>query len=164
MLMKKRISQLVVILCCTVLVGCSAKFVMIDRYGVPVPHEVVSIDSLYDISCTFYFVRFYEKSKESTYPEYLRMEKWAKLPKNTTNTALVVFVLNPRAEHIRIVKRLKLGDKVTKTIVYEGNGNNRTFQLKGPVDAGAKVELSADVVVKGLAVVKAGRALYTVRK
>lgn len=145
------------------LAGCSTKLVVVDQRGMPVPNEVVTISSLYDISCSFHFIRLYEKGKESIYPEYLPMGKWNKLPRDTRAVALVLHITNPHAEHIRVVKHMRVGMRRVKEVVYEGNAISRVFQLKGPVRSGLKVELSADILIRNLPVIAAGRALYQMK-
>lgn len=146
------------------LVGCAPALTIVDRHGMPVPNEVVMLNSVHDIACNFYFVRHYSKGVDSIYPEYLPLEEEVKIDKRTRDVQLVLHIMNPLAVHMRVVKHIIVNNAQISVIIYEGNSVDRTFQINGPIQAGDQVALSADVVIDQLPVVRAGRALYKVGK
>ena len=152
--------KLLVILGCVLFMGCAPKMTILGSHGMPVPTEVVQLNSVKGITTDFHFKRTYEESEESVYPEYLPLEEEVRIPSDTKEVLLVLHIRNPETVKFKVTKWLSINGKTTGKVVYSGSTPDKVFQFKGPLNKGTTIGMWATVKIDRMVIVFAGRALY----
>jgi hypothetical protein len=132
--------------------GCtSIRFVTKD--GIPLPQETLKITNPEtDITVESVFIRYYEDSPESIYPEYLNFNKVNHLSNSETQRTIKVIlflrVWNKKEIPYKVIKYIRYDNgehDFTKEIMYKGKDPVKHFQLNMPIVENRLIQIQADV-------------------
>jgi len=132
--------------------GCTT-IRLVTKDGIPLPQESIQITNPQTgITVESVFIRYYEDSPESIYPEYLEFNKINHLSdtdtQKTTNVILFLRIWNKREVPYKVIKYIRYGDgknDFTKSVVYKGKDVVRHFQLEMPIVEDRLIQIQADV-------------------
>ena len=149
---KKCMKKVVVVLLLMLTLGC-ARVQLVQRDGIPLPPETINITNPETgILVESVFLRYYEDSPESIYPEFLDFHKINELSDyettRTTNVILFLRVTNPKQVKYKVIKYIRDGtgkDDYRRDVMYTGDAVMKHFQLKMPIVEDRLIQIQADV-------------------
>ena len=129
----------------------SIKFVTKDQ--IPLPENSIQVTNPETgVKVEVVFLRFYEESPESIYPEYLDFDKINQLSdyetQRTTSVVLFLRVWNQNEIPYKVIKYIRYGeerDNFTKDVMYSGKDAVKHFQLQMPMVENRLIQIQADV-------------------
>lgn len=136
--------KFVVVLLLFLITACTQKVIVQDKYGVDIPKETITASNPdTGITVQALLIRMVEVSPESYYPTYLSPYEKNRITMEqmmfTKDIVLFVRINNPKHTHYRITKRIRDGkhpENFTDKILFEGNIENKHFQMMFPKEYG----------------------------
>jgi len=158
--MKKIFLLLLIFIC-----GCSTN-VVVKQNGYPLPGISYYLVNSSGLTATFNWCRLYEKSKESYYPEYFDMFKKQTIPLSKTKELVInLLVINPNKRKFKLIKTVTKSKGVYQIsyseTIFEGNPEDKIFQLNCPLEKGFNYTVEAIVKTNETHMIHIGEFIYS---
>jgi hypothetical protein len=153
--MLKKYSLLLIAILILFVYSCTS-IKLVTKDAVPLPKETIQVTNPETgIKVEAVFLRFYEDSPESIYPEYLDFDDINYLSdsetQRTTSVVLFLRVWNQNEIPYKVIKYIRYGtepDNYTKNVMYTGAAPVKHFQLQMPMVEDRLIQIQADVADK----------------